>query len=432
MRRKISFVFNDAADSSYSDSLFAPGSAPGLKFIIRTDAAHATSFLKSNIVNALQADPAKAAAFLMKSHSATLPQGVSKVVHQAYRAWGHGVLEAMADCLDYGRYGMTEEDVKNLNVYFYNAHRLSEEVVRKATQMVAENSEFGPCAPVIYVSLDEMIEGTEGYWSKIAFSRHFSLSGDQHFGYMARPGSQPLEEQIAALRELVDKVARQYGAAVPIVLLEDNVRHAKMLNWVIGLMDEAQLFTNGRLAGIATCFCCASESEREAIKLGERSIPVGVVVDCKDEVVDVTTTRDLLFDGIVVQANGEAARLPVLFMDLEKMFKIDAAKVDEFRERVRQIDMDFCCLLEGYLGMPLPLSWFSVSNAVSAVTGCTAETTMIEVLQRYVPDMIAPQSPPPPADAFDAVPPPPDVPDLPDFIQPPAAGMPFLPIPGLA
>lgn len=375
MKRNIKLVFRSAAQGE------AP-KTPGLTVVIRTDARHATASLKKNIVQAMvdKADADRQP--LLHDEATSLDAQVEKTLHMAYQDWGHTVLAALADCLDYDRYGLTEQQDKVVNVHFYNARHLSDAVYERAAELVKNTFPNGRGAAE-FVSLDDLIDTSGENVSEIAFSRLFNLHGDQQGEYMARPGTKALDEQLSDLRErLINLETAHNGEKPAIVFLEDNVRHAKMLNWVIGKMEDAGIFDHAKLAGIATCFCCASTDERNAIKCRGETVPVAPVVDYGDAKVDVVTPRDLLFDGFVVQIMDRTARLPAVFMDVEKLFKIQPEKKEEFRELVTEANIAFCERLEQEFGIRIPLGWFSVADAVSEVAGVDLKTPMIEVLKK--------------------------------------------------
>ena len=168
---------------------------------------------------------------------------------------------------------------------------------------------------------------------------------------------------------------------MPIVLLEDNVRHAKMLNWVIERMERHNIFEHGDLAGISTCFCCAANEEREAIKYRGQTVPVTAVVDFKAAKIDVATPRDLMFDGFVVETPAGVGRLPGIFMDVAKLFKIKPSRADVFEKEVRKANVAFCESMEEKFETPIPLKWTVGAEAISHVTGYSLETSMARVMK---------------------------------------------------
>jgi len=343
----------------------------GLTFALRTDAHHATGILTQNLLNHFNAaaDPA----FGLR---------LRQSVHDAYRVWGHGILKAMAANLDYDRYGLTDPRERFLNVHFYNARQLADDAVVKGEMLVRQLAGHGKPVPVFYISLDDMIEPQTAHHGEIAFSRLFSATGEQLPGFRARPGKKPLDQQLDDIRELLKHFHSTQGQKLQIVLLEDNVRHAKMLNWVIDLMEQHKIFDHGDLAGISTCFCCASQAERDAIRHQGKTVPLTCVVDYKGAQIDVVTPRDLLFDGFVVETDDNTGRLPGIFMDVAKLFKIRPEKTVAFEQKVHRANVKFCETLEREFGVALPLKWFAGAGAISYIAGYKPETPMIDVLKQ--------------------------------------------------
>ncbi len=357
-----------------------PHRAPGLALAIRTDAHHATALLKENLLRHIASPPAFN--FAATGRPINLPGHVENVVHAAYRDWGHAVLNAMADCLDYSRYGLTDPDRQTIDVHFYNARSLAFHATERSQHLIAHADRE---LPVVYITLDELIEKQGPNWAEVSFSRLFDLNGTQEGSYMPRPGKQPLAEQIAHVRALVDRLKTEHGRNIPIVLMEDNVRHAKMLNWIIGELDKSGVFENGKLAGISTCFCCATPAERKAIRHKGKIVPVTAVIDYKDAKVDVATPRDLLFDGFVVRADEKTGRLPGIFMDVEKLFKIRPDKVVQFHDMVIKANLKFCETIKDEFGVSPLLSWFQGADAIAHVTGHKPDATMEDVMRAAAP-----------------------------------------------
>lgn len=350
----------------------------GLTFALRTDANHATGALKANLLNHFNsaANPA------MKDR-------VRHIVHQAYRKWGHSILKALATDLDYERYGLTQQQNQFLDAHFYNAKALADDAVAKGAALIKQSRGRKKNAPVFYVSLDDMIDPQTEYSGEIAFSRLFTHDGAKQLGYVARPGKPVLEDQLQAVHDIAKNYHKTHGQKLQIVLLEDNVRHAKMLNWVIDLMNKQGIFKHADLGGISTCFCCAPEEERDAIKFRGKTVPLTSVVDYGGAVVDVVTPRDLLFDGRVVEYGDETGpltgRLPGPFMDSASLFKINPEREAAFERRVIHANIKFCATLERKFGIDLPVSWFAASPVIAATTGCDPQDRMIDVLRRYGP-----------------------------------------------
>jgi hypothetical protein len=351
----------------------------GLIFAIRTDAGHATAMLKKNLAAALNCA------------STGGMMTLTMAVHEAYREWGHTVLSAMADCLDYERYGLAEDDRQKIDVHFYNAPVLA---ARAALLAKALPGPQDAGLPVVYVTLDEQIAPQDEHWAEISFSRLFDLKGAQNGAYMARPGKKPLPDQLADLLDKVKALKARHGRDIPIVLMEDNVRHAKMLNWVIELLDRHGVFQHARMAGISTCFCCAPESERRNIAHRGQIVPIAAVIDYGAIPVDVITPRDLLFDGFVVQANDKTSRLPGIFMDIEKLFKIRPDKVGQFHDSVMDANLDFCETIRDKFGIAPPLSWFAGADAIAHITNSSLDTPMEQIIRNCKAPPRAPAPPP--------------------------------------
>lgn len=368
--KRPSFEFNECASNR------SPVPDRGLTFVIRTDAAFATAPLRAQIQRHIEHHP---------DHplhgKPDLEKRLKTILHAAYQSWGHEVLSAKAQCLDYAKYKIEEPQDKSLHVHFYNAHALTGKAIELAEKLLAQDPAYDPSLPVMYVSLDDMIVKQKEPWADIGFSRVFDREGRQHFGYAGRPGMRPLSEQIEEAAQKLAALSQQYGRKIPVVLLEDNVRHAKMLNWVIGLLDQQGVFDHGELAAIATCFCCAPEEERAAIKQGGKTVPLAIVIDYEESLVDVCTPRDLLLDGFVVEVNGRTTRLPGIFMDVTERFKIHPDKADEFKRRVLDANLEFCRALEDVFGVKLPVSWFRGADAICHITGKDMDTPMSEIIE---------------------------------------------------
>jgi len=370
---KLVVSFNEISDTKQLLS-----KTEGLTFVIRSDADYATAYLKNNIKEYLSKKFNQAANVSLAEN---LDYKIKKTVHEAYRHWGRSVLDLVSGHIDYNQYGITNTDHQYLNVNLYDAAQLSRQVRENAGLLVQNMPEGKAGVPALYISLDEMIKGSEEDPREIAFSRLFSIKGDQAFGYVARPGKKTIEEQIQNILESMMAMKAQYKTKIPFVLLEDNVRQARMLNWVIERLEKGGIFDYGDLAGISTCFCCADDAEKALIMCKGKEVPVVAVIDFDSMKVDVVTPRDLLFDGFVVEIGGRTTRLPGVFMETEKVFKIPASRVLRFHEEVRNINTEFCESLETELNVSLSLSWFKVADAISFVTGQKPESAMKNVLK---------------------------------------------------
>jgi hypothetical protein len=162
-----------------------------------------------------------------------------------------------------------------------------------------------------------------------------------------------------------------------------------MLNWVIDLMEQKGIFEHAGLAGISTCFCCATPEERNAIRFDGKTVPLTSVVDYGGAIVDVVTPRDLLFDGRVVEyeesGTTQIGRLPGPFMDSAKLFKIKPDREADFERRVIKANILFCAKLEEKFGLEIPVQWFGAAPVIAATTGCDQNDRMIDVLRRHGP-----------------------------------------------
>lgn len=370
-RKAARFIFNEV--SQYD----SPSSSQGLVFAVRTDARHATELLKNNIVENILARPGTSLA------PDDVVRYVDEIVHGHYKTWGHDVLRAIAGNLDYGLYGLDKSSQQFLNIHFYDSRDLALDTLKKAEEMVKASEVPGAVSvPPVYISLDGMIDSASDDLTKVEFSRVFSFDSDTQSGYTARPGTAPLDEQIDKLCQRLKSIKEKYGADVPFVLVEDNVRHARMLNWFITKLEDHGVFDYGRLAGIATCFCCAPDKEREAIRHNGQTVPLAISVDYKDAKVDVTTPRDFLFEGYVVQVGDKTSRLPGIFMDVTKLYKIRPDRAEQFREKIYRSNLEFCCNLEAEFDLKIPLSWFVGADAVAHVTGHPQSAPIVDILRQ--------------------------------------------------
>lgn len=277
MQRKTStLAFNGAAPAQADDE-----GLEGLTFLIRTDARYSTDGFRRHLLRALLQDT-QIPVFNGRAagECSNLETAIMKSVHEAYQEWGHTVLESISRHVNYDLY-----DIANsmLLVDFHNSTELTEKIADNADKYVRALPGVTPDTPVVYVSLDEMFQECRSPWAEIAFSRLFSVKGDQQFGYTARPGKSPIDDQVKAFADQVKNLRDLHGENVKIIILEDNVRHAKMLNWVIDLMDQHKVFENGELACISTCFCSASEQERASIVYKGQSVPLVAAVEIESK-----------------------------------------------------------------------------------------------------------------------------------------------------
>jgi hypothetical protein len=140
-----------------------------------------------------------------------------------------------------------------------------------------------------------------------------------------------------------------------------------MLNWLFDNLEAHGVLDDAHISGIASCFCCASDEERQKIQSKGKVVPIKAVVDYHGAKVDVITPRDLLFDGFVVDIEGEKTRLPGIFMDVKSRFKIEAEYELNFRKDVLKANLDFCTKVKKHFGIDLQIGWFAVSKAICHV-----------------------------------------------------------------
>lgn len=359
-------------------------SAPfeGLTYVLRTDAHHATRTIKKAL-----------AAEFNNAARAISPAKIRHDVHQAYRLWGHQVLKTLANHLDYNNYGLTNPQNRYLNVHFYNARTLAESAVQKGVALVnaqSGNPQSRGDRPVLFVSMDDMITKQTPHWGELAFSRQFDPETAAQITYRARPGYRPLDEQLATLKKLAAGFEQRNGYKMPVVLLEDNVRRASMMNTIIGMTEKSGLYDHAELIGISTCFCCADAAELQKIRNANgQVVPVTSVVDYGGAKIDVATPRDLLFDGYVVgmpqegenTTTAKTGRLPAIFMDAATLFKVNPDKADVFNRNILDANIKFCERLERKFRTAVRLGWFAGAEAISHYTGHHPDTPMIDVLR---------------------------------------------------
>lgn len=339
----------------------------GLTCVIRTDADVATEVLRRNVITA----------------SGLSSDIVSKVINTNYEKWGKAVVGLIGEGLDYSIYG---PDIKNnsLKVHFFRSAQSSKSVVANAMDLLRghPNAQDGK---YLMISLDDMIQDGDHNFIDFAFSRKFDVDGIEELGYIARPGAPHISEQISAIKNKVDQLfASSGGSRVPIVLLEDNIRRSKMINWVIEQFTDAGVFENGHLAGISTCFCSADIEERRKIEFEGKSIPVLTVAQYSNKNSDVITPRDLFFDGYVVEIDGHVGRLPALFMDVTSRFKIKEDQERKFKAKVAQANIDFCVSIKNELDVDIPLSWMEHGETIAKAINVPLETKIVDVMKAFL------------------------------------------------
>jgi hypothetical protein len=354
--------------------------------VIRDDTQHVTQPLKQLISDYLINKRMRARAQFngkasVKNAEPLLEAHVSSVVDKAYRTWMSKSLTALGKHLDYDKAGLLAGVDNELLVHLYEPEALASEIIRKAeVHAEAFDDGLGLTNPY-FISLDDMIGVPEGRGGEISFSRLFSICGKDYFDYVARPGHASITDQMIAVKaDLKDRFERT-GEKASIVLLEDNVRHARMLNWLENKMDDAGLFEHATLAGISTCFCSASPSELKEITHKGQSVPVAIGVNYRGVNADVQTPRDLMFDGFVVKIDGEKGRLPGIFMDVASRFSVQESFADEFKDDIKRINRSFCYHIKKELDVTVPLSWFISADPVAHVTNMSPNTPMINVMK---------------------------------------------------
>lgn len=358
----------------------------GITWIIRKDATPATKSVQNKIQEVF------IGAAKEETGKDSLKKAIEGLVNPIYTEWGHSILNVMAECINYKEYNATEQRIR---IHFYRANALAEAAIQKANDFLGDLTKQGqsPAVPALFISLDDMIDhdvfrqaDQANEFNEIGFSRLFNIKGEEE-RFVARPGRKSLKEQISDVHEHLKLIQErnQTNDKVPIVLLEDNVRRPKTIQWIINQMEENSIFDHGQIACIATCFCVATTEDRERIKHGDKQIPIVVSADYKGiGAVDVITTRDLLHDGSVININEQLGRLPLTFMEIQQMaknLKLDPEKADYFAEKVKGINIKFCDDIKELTGLEVPLDWFTGGQTISKVLSLSPQTPMKEVIQ---------------------------------------------------
>ena len=384
-----------------------------LKLVIRTDASFSTKRLKQHLCSSLGDSNSANFNFVVADINGSVGQEayVQRLVHSAYENWGHSMLKTIVNHTDYEAYGVDETKSRVVEIEFFNAKdiasntvKLGEEFIyfgRSSSQvtLTADNTleaddvrfcdlpDFKIARDTtFYITFDEMIPRPEtvpeAQWGELGFSRLFSMDGRERYDYVGRPGKGSIDEQIEIIKDRLKALYEQEGKKAQIVLLEDNVRHARMINWAIEQMDEHGAFEYADISALSTCFCCASEEERQKITFKGNSVPVLPVADYYGEIVDVITPRDLMFDGIVVELEGQHTRLPALFMDLEQRMGIKGDKQVQFVKDVINANVLFCDTIRNAFDFEPPVSWFIHPDAIEHVTGLSGDMPMKEFMHQ--------------------------------------------------
>lgn len=318
---------------------------------------------------------------------------VTALMHQTYRTWGHAVVEATADHLDYeSKYALSPQTASSTNIHFHSSNSLAAAVLKKAEDHL--KAHYSNASRAIYISMDDMIHSdvfrqsaAQGHFGEVGFSRLFSLAGEE-MGYVGRPGRHSISEQID---RIASKVSSKPEGKTPIVLLEDNVRRAKTLLWIFDQMEKGGLFERAEIAAIATCFSVATDEEKTKIVHRGREVPLLVGVNYAGGAVDVITPRDHLFDGFVVKCHDKMGRIPSFMMSPSKVaanFKILPSQAKTFTDRIHEANVSFCKTIKEKTGTNLPIGWFGPGDMIARVLNLPPTTPMINVLERTAKNRI--------------------------------------------
>lgn len=347
-----------------------------LTLIIRTDAQFATRDIRTAFAS-------NAFGISARQSPNLSTECFGKILETTYAPWGTEVVNLWAATLDYERrYNISRSSPR---VHIHSADTLASNVIKKARDLRHNDPK------TLYLSLDEMIRkevfdssGTSGAFAEIGFSRLFSPDGKQ-LGYTGRPGREPLDDQILSLKALLAKMRGNDKERISIVLLEDNVRHARQLNFIIEKMREGGVFQHGRLALLATCLCVADPDERAKIQFEGCPLPLVVGADYKGSKVDVITTRDNFFDGLVVANKGGLGRCPSFMLgqkEIADSFKIQPEAVEQFRTGVIEANLRYCDDVETLSSVTLPVGSFTTGKTIASVLGLAPNSPMVDVLEK--------------------------------------------------
>lgn len=343
--------------------------AEQLTCVIRTDAEVATEFLRKKILEQV------------KDKSA---EYVSGVINTHYKEWGGEAIQALQDHLNYDEY-RNHILKEKIQVHFFRAAEASQQVVVGAMDLI-RGDPVAQQGGYILLSLDDMIRPVNDNLMELAFSRKFDPEGRTEKGYVSRPGCPPLEDQIENIRLRVNQLSHQFGEKkIPLVFLEDNIRRAKMMLFIIDKLRDAGVFDKSFLAGISTCFCSADDQERSKISVDGRQIPIVAFAKYDSKNSDVITPRDFLFDGLVVEIGDHVGRLPAVFMDLAARFKIRAECQEIFRGKIVRANVGFCEAVERDLGVKIPLAWMEHGETIARYWQCETTKLLVDVMTELEP-----------------------------------------------
>lgn len=303
-------------------------------------------------------------------------------IRDAYRDWLSDVVNIIGRYIDPEQYDFAANTRLRVTTDFYNAERLKDNVVENAYALTQQKGN----APAVYVTLDEMLHENRPCWAEIAISRLFNHEGRKTGDFVARPGSAPIEKQMAQLQQQVAALYRETNERPQVVLLEDNVRHGNMLNTIIGYMQESGVFQNADLAGVSSAFLCAGPDELAKIQHERKSITVRSSVDVSTLSADILTPRDLLMEGVVMpDATGEKhVRMPVIFLDLARRMKIRPDAQETVRQKICHHNQVFCKAVADHIGREdIPVQWFEGGDGVARVRNdIETEAPMGRLMQR--------------------------------------------------
>ncbi len=376
---------NDIPNQTFFDGSTITVPSDRVTFVVRKDALFATNQTRlAYLENA--PDMKKVRSRIVNPDALQMGEAIRK----AYQKWGDAVIAAIIDNYDYSKFGFTHRAAGQAFVHFHNTPVLTKAVIQRAAAEIGERR-----AP-LYLSLDDLISkdlfresGAKGNFGEFGFSRLFSLEGEQK-DYVARPGKPSFDQQVASISRVANFTnTLGWTRKTPLILLEDNVRRAKMVLWAMERLQENGLYKWAEPCAIATCFAVASEEERAKIVYNDKTLPMVVGYDYKGGPVDVLTTRDHLFDGLVVDlGQGRTGRLPSFMLPDEKipaLFSIHPKKGMQFKERVLLASIDFCVEIQKAFGSLPSLACFTTGRTMAEVEKVELSRPMTQILQKHLP-----------------------------------------------
>lgn len=347
-----------------------------LSYVIRTDADYATKSVKKALGD-MSVKSGFPAMRCPKTPEKIDENDIKATVHDAYKEWVHSISEITIHSFKSTSALNTSSSVE---IGVFDSKELEKSITNNAKNLVTNNAGKNTSVyDTIYISLDSQIHAHNKPNAEIAFSREFEIDGVQKANYVHRPGFERIEKQILALNKKIQEM-RSNAPHINLVLLEDNIRHARMMNWVIDRLDEQHVFDHAQLAGISTGFCSAKDDELAKIHHKGRQIPVQSVVDFHGSNADVITPRDMMFDGYVVDIGNGPVRLPGIFMNPSKKFDIEEDKIYDFQRHILYSNMRFCRRIENAFGVTIPLSSLASGEAIAQIRNVPLETPVINVM----------------------------------------------------